>query len=108
MEPTHPNLHSHFVNSMTAFGVESSKHFTGLYTFLCTSHAFLSIGGSTGQFDVYDLSCKTLQFACILWGRIVACVSGRLSPSKFLDLNISHPNSGRLCGPYIYKLYAKY
>ena len=32
-----------------------------------------------------------------------ARVGSRLSPSKFLDLNISHCNSGRLRGPDLQK-----
>ena len=99
LEVTHLDLHPHFVNSLTVLGAGLSGHFTGLYTVPCPSHPFLSIGGSTGQFDVYDLSRKAMQFARTIWGIMVACIGGRLSPSKFLDLNISHFDSGRLRGP---------
>ena len=47
---------------------------------------------------MYDLSRKAMQFARIIWGKMVGRVGGRLSPSKFLDLNILHRNSGRLRG----------
>ena len=47
---------------------------------------------------VYDLACKAMLFARTIWGRMVACVGGRLSPSKILDLNISHRYSGSLHG----------
>ena len=98
LELTHPDLHPHFVNLMTAFRAGSFRHFIGLYTVPCTSHPFLSIGGSTGKLDVYDLSRKAMLFTRIKWGRMVPRVGGRLSPFKFLDLNISHRNSGRLRG----------
>ena len=99
LEPTHPDLHPHFVNSLTAFGAGSARHFTGLYTVPSTSHPFLPIWGSTGQFDVYDLPRKALSFARIICERMVAHIGGRLSPSKLLDLYISHRDTGRLRGP---------
>ena len=68
-------------------------------TSVCSSLSFLSIWGSTGQFDVSGLSHKPMYFSRIIWGRMVARVGCRLSPSKSLDLNSSHCNSGRLHGP---------
>ena len=94
-----PLVTQRFVDSMAALaGGGVFQNFTGLYTVPFTSHPFPSIWRSIRHFDVYDLSLKAMPFARIIWGKKVACVRDRLSPSKFLDLNIFHRNSGRLHG----------
>ena len=67
---------------MTAFGRGLPNILLPYIQFPFTSHPFLSIRGSTGQFDVYYLSRKAMLFARIIWGRMAVRVGGRLFSFK--------------------------
>ena len=91
--------HPHLTSSKTAFGAGGNKQPCGKYVFPSTNQPLSSKLRRLGFGVTYDLSLIYTKLARMICGSKVPTVGGSISPSRFLDRNISHRRVDRDVGP---------